>query len=271
MNNSLPSGMVIEFMSTPGAGKTTLLPVVAGFFSERGWTPFSVMEAARSFALRTWAGQIVRRVSPLSLREPLLWQVFYQASKRQRADFRRNHVALLRSVIDFQRTRPLTNADHKHVMRWFLNLTGQYQFLTVHAQPHETLLFDESFAHRVVQLFASESETPDLERIQAYLDLIPQPDLIVHPRASLQTCIQRVRQRGVWERFLVKEETAFLRFMENANAIVNFAVNYLIAKGWNIVEVDNEAQPAMQTAFALQQKLTELYSVRNEFVTLMSV
>jgi hypothetical protein len=258
---------VVEFMSVPGAGKTTFLPVAREFFVSQGFHARTVMEAARPFALRTRTGRLVGRVSPPFLRDPLLWQVFYQTSKVHQYKFHRENRLLMDSTLAFQHHRPLSPIDRHHVIHWFVNLTGQFSFLNKNARANDLLLFDEGFAHRVVQLFASESETPGLERVTSYLDLIPQPDLVIHPRASLQTCIERVRRRGVWERFRSKEDGALNRFMENARTVVNFSVNYLIAKGWNIVEVENDHQTTEQAAVFLRQKLASLYAYKTEFVT----
>jgi thymidylate kinase len=259
MNQSPSDAMIVEFIGTPGAGKTTFMPVVKDFFASRGLHAWSVLEASRPFAQRTKMGSLINSLAPSSLKNPLLWQVFYQSSRMHRTAFRNENRDLLDSVLRFQSTRPISQTDLQHVLRWFINLSGQYHFLREHAAADDVLIFDEGFVHRVVQLFASEIETPDKARIQAYLDLIPLPDLILIPQASLETCIERIHRRGIWDRFKDRGEEVVFRFMTNAFTVVNLAVDYLQTKNRPIIQIINEDQPPSKTSLQLHQKLSGLY------------
>lgn len=264
MNRRSSGPLIVEFISTPGAGKTSLLPAVKGFFSGHDRRAWGVIEAARPFAQRTTVGRIVSSLAPVSLRGPLLWQVFYLASRMERAKFRSANLKLIHSVEHFQRERPISPADQAHVMRWFTNLTGQYSFLKAHAGKEDVLIFDEGFIHRVVQLFASEAEMLEPDRIRSYLDQVPLPDLIIQPQASLETCLTRVYQRGIWERFQARDKGTVRRFMQNAHAAVGIAVEHIAARRWPLVQVDNESQPAAESARQLREKLTSIYTTARD-------
>ena len=266
MKRSVTETMIVEFISTPGAGKTTFLPVVKEFYASRGLHAWSVLEASRPFVQRMKTGRLVNSWVPASLKGPLLWQVFYQASRMHRAAFRNENQELLDSVLRFQRTRPISQADRQHILHWFINLTGQYHFLKEHARADDVLIFDEGFIHRVVQLFASENETLDEARIQSYLSLLPVPDLIIAPQASLETCIERVYRRGIWKRFKNRNTENVFRFIANAHYAVNFALDYIHTRGWPVIRIVNEYQPAAETARQLQQKLAALYTSTAEEV-----
>ncbi len=250
--------VIVEFIGTPGAGKTALMPVVGAHFNRLGFQALPVLEAARPFASRTPAGKFVRVSTSGRLRRSLLWQLFYLSSFAGRQRFRRQHRTLIRSVLAFQQQRPITQADRRHVLRWFIHLTGTYEFLKAYSRPREVLVFDEGFVHRVVQLFASESEDPDPARVAAYLDLVPQPDLVVFPRAASATCERRVFERGLWDRFRVKEREAASRFIANAHRVVTFAVGHIRSKGWTVVEVDNDDREISASMAALQNSLAAL-------------
>jgi len=259
---------IIEFISTPGAGKTSLCAAVREFFAERGQRALVVMDASRLFASRTRAGGLVASLAPASLQGPLLWQVFYQASRLNRVGFRSEHRALIQAVEDFQRGRPIPEGDRQHVMGWFTNLIGQYRFLKTHAEKGDVLVFDEGFIHRVVQLFASEAEALNPSRIRSYLDLVPLPDLIIQPQASLETCIERVYHRGIWERFRGRDEAAVRRFMQNAHAAVGIAVEHIAARGWPLLQVVNEGHPAAESARQLKMKLASMHLVASDAINL---
>jgi hypothetical protein len=261
MIQSSSKALIVEFIGTPGAGKTTCLPAVKEFFAAQGFQTWSVLEASRPFAQRTRFGQWVNSWAPASLKSLFLWQVFYQSSKLRRMSFRSENKELINSILRFQRKRPISSTDRHHVLHWFINLTGQYHFLKEHAQDNDILIFDEGFVHRVVQLFASEVETLDEVRIQSYLSLIPVPDLIISPHASLETCFERVYRRGIWKRYKDRDLANVFRFMSNAHEAVSIALDYMRARGWPVIQVNNESLPPVEVAFQLKQQLTQQYSL----------
>ena len=253
--------LIVELIGTPAAGKSTFLPAIKDYFRLQRMQPWSVLEAARPFARRTPLGRLVNAWAPRTLRGPLLWQVFYHTSRMYRARFRSEHRELMDGTLRFQHQRPITEADRQHVLRWFINLTGQHSFLKAYARPGEVLIFDEGFVHRVVQLFASEVEPVDADRIRAYLAQVPVPDLIIEPRASVQTCVDRVYMRGVWKRFRDREKAAVTQFIANAHAAVDIAVDYMLAEGWPIIQVRNEDRPASESVHELSRQLSSRYQL----------
>ena len=231
--------MIVEFIGTPGAGKTTLVPVVSAYLNERGYQADAVLDAARPFAGRTFPGKVAKTILPRKLRNPVLWQIFYYSSYFRRKKFLRLHPTLMQTVRHHQAERPITQSDFDHVMKWFVHLTGYYQFFSDLMQVDDAVVYDEGFVHRVVQLFASENEEPDFTLVANYLDLIPKPDLVVFTNTPVEICEERVIQRGVWERFQKKGPEATSTFISHASEVVNFSAGYLRDRQWNLVEVQN--------------------------------
>ena len=262
--------MIIEFIGTPGAGKTTLLPVVIDYFDGLGFRTYTVVQAARPFAERTLLGKAISRLAPAGLRQPLLWQVFYHLSKLYRLKFITKNWELIRSVLRYQKTRPISGQDREHVLTWFIHLVGYYEFLSSRLEPNEALILDEGFIHRVVQLFASEVEEPDPDHISAYINLLPKPDLVVFPSAPKEMCEKRVYARGVWERFRLKSPAEISRYIANSHEVVNLAVDCIKNKGWVVLDVDNgDEDPAkakaelhreLSSSFTYSFRLLELHS-----------
>lgn len=248
--------MIVEFIGTPGAGKTTLLPVVSSYLSERGYKASSVLDAARPFAARTLSGKAAQKIFPVRFLKPVLWQIFYLYSYFHRRKFLRNHPTLMNTVRLHQEERPITEDDLKHVMRWFVHLTGYYQFFLDIMQADDVVIYDEGFVHRVVQLFASENEKPDLALVANYLDLIPKPDLVVFTNTPVEICEERVFKRGVWERFEKKGPEATSTFISHASEVVNFSASYLRERGWNLIEVQNGEGEISTTEQTLKTKLS---------------
>lgn len=249
--------MIVEFIGTPGAGKTTLLPIVANYFNQNGFAAYSVVDAARPFAARTIWAKGVRRL-PASWHRPLLWQIFYHLSKVWRLKFFLENTELISMVYGYQNSRPISDLDRQHVLRWFSHHVGAYTFLKSHALPNEVLLFDEGFIHRVVQHYASEAEEPDFSHMRAYIDLLPQPDLVIYPVATRELCEQRVYNRGLWERFRQKSPPEVVQYMINAHKIVCEAVKHIKSRGWMVIEVDNNNVTETVAAAELVRKLSQL-------------
>ena len=204
-------------------------------------------------------GKVIGALFPGRLRRTALWQVFYLYSFLKRREFANQNQALMETVLPYQSSRPITNGDRDHVLRWFIHLTGYYQFFTDSIEDGEVLIFDEGFVHRVVQLFSSENENPDFEAVTEYLELIPKPDLVVFTNAPEDICIERVITRGVWDRYRDKDPDDTKRFLANAWTVVNFTVDRLREKNWNLIEVlnDNQDIPNVQERF--KQTLSEQF------------
>ena len=251
--------MIIEFIGVPGAGKTTLMPSVIEFFQERGIDTFTVVQAARLFAQRTVTGKVIQALTPASLRQPLLWQVFYRFSVLRRRQFRQEHPQLMQFLLASQANRPLAaDVQQRKVLYWFDHLTGYYTFLQAYARPDEALVLDEGFVHRVVQLFSSSVEEPNREEIATYLDLVPRPDLVIFAQAPRDICEQRIYERGLWERARHKDAAEISQFVANAHLAVNLAAEYMRQKGWTMIAVDNGRDDLLAVQAELRHQLAKV-------------
>ena len=253
--------MIVEFIGAPGSGKTTFMPYFRDFLIEQGYSANAFLDAARPFARKTIPGRLANAIFPGKLGKFVLWQIFYVFTMMNRDKFAHKHQELIDTVLPYQANRPISTADKKHVLRWFIHLTGCYEFFNKYIEAREAVLFDEGFVHRVVQLFASENEEIDYEAIREYLKLIPRPDLVVFVNAPEKVSQNRVFSRGVWERFREKDEHDTVLFLHRAWEIVNFSVEYLREMDWNIVEIQNDSHEIS----SVQDSIPQLILERMEF------
>jgi thymidylate kinase len=135
---------------------------------------------------------------------------------------------------------------------------GYFEFLRQHARPNEILLFDEGFNHRVVQLFTSSIEKPTQAQIAAYIDLLPQPDLLIFVQASTAVCEQRIYQRGLWQRARHKTPAEIAQFVRHAHEAVELATAYARHKRWLVLEVANDGQDLKAVQANLYQQLAQI-------------
>ncbi len=251
--------MIIEFIGAPGAGKTTLLPEVTRFFESRGCRAYTVVEAARPFARRTMGGKLVQWLAPAAWQRPLLWRVFYLLSIGQRLNFMVQHPRLITQVLASQRGRPAAaDTRQRQVLPWLFHHMGTYEFLRRHLRPDELLLFDEGFIHRVVQLFTSSAEKPAPAQIAAYIDLLPQPGLVIYVQASAAVCEKRIYERGLWQRAQHKEPAEISQFVRHAHKAVELAVAHARSKQWLVLEVANDGEDLTAVRSLFQHQLDQI-------------
>lgn len=248
--------MIVELAGPPGAGKTTMLPVALQTLRARGLSPYTVVEAARPFTRRTLAGRLLHRFAPASVRDALMWRLFLLYSFAHRLRFIARHPALIWNVLRWQRQRPVAaRARQRKVTFWLFRLMGYLTFLHSHLRDDEILLLDEGFLHRVVQLFASDAETPHASRIRRYVNAIPTPDLLIFVHATPHTCHERIVARGLWQTFEGKQDEEVARFVQNAHRASMIALKFGRARGWSVIELDNDRPTPAQAHAALQRAL----------------
>lgn len=258
--------MIVEFIGTPGSGKTTLIPILANIFAEYDYEPRTIVEASRPVVSRTFVGEVINQLAPISLRDPALWQLFYNRSYFSRKGFSKAHPTLVSHVRNTQRARNISADERDHILYWWYHMIGYYQFLKPRLLPNELLLLDEGFAHRVVQLFASDHEDLDRDSLGKYLRLIPRPHMLIFVNAPAVVCEKRVFDRGLWNRFKDKTRQQVSQFISNSHHAVYTTVSILKSQEWDVVEIDNSAayvSPAKQELSYKIPQLLDKFSERN--------
>ena len=252
------SPTVIELVGAPGAGKSALLPAVIRACESAGLRAYTVVDAARPFTARTVAGRLVHAVIPPGPRRSALWLLFRCFRLTSAVAFAAQHPRLARYVMGSARGRPTAaQARDRKVVHWYVRLAGSYRFLLRQARPDETLVLDEGFAHRAVQLHTSSVEVPDAGRIASYASMIPRADLLVHVRAPVSVAEQRVLARGGWGRSRGGTPDQLSHFVANAHRATELIAEAAAASGWSVVTIDNAGSSLTEA----EERITDLVSV----------
>ena len=248
--------MIVELFGAPGSGKTALTPIVLEFARHNGLRAYEAVEAARVVARRTWLGRMATWVVPQTLESAAQWRVYRVLSAVGTATFAVQRPRLVFHLVRTQRRRPPeSDRQRRRVTYWFYRFSGSYQFFRSHLMPDEVVVFDEGFAHRAVQLFASSVERPDREQIDTYAGLLPNPDLLVYVDASEKVCLGRIQSRGIWPRLANKDEIEISRFVSNAHRAITLMVDQARRRGWPQVEVDNDDVDLVAASSQLRARL----------------
>jgi len=260
--------LVIELAGTPGAGKTTLAAEIVGQLDRAGVRAATIVGAARQHAARTSIGRAVAHLAPRRLRDPLLWQVFYACGAMNAVGFAFGRPTLSGRVLRDQLSRPISSSMKRHTLFWFFQLAGRHRFLMSTMRDGEALVVDDGFLHRSVALNASSNERPDGALIEAYVDLLPRPDLVIRPIADRDVCLRRIRDRGVWQHSRHLTDTDLESYVANAERVIDVAVERAKANGWNVVEIDNAGRDLREVRSETVEAVRPLLGIGGERRTL---
>ena len=81
---------------------------------------------------------------------------------------------------------------------------------------------------------------------------------MIVPCTPIEICEERIVQRGIWEHFRNKSRAELRQYLTSANQVVSGTVDYLKAKGWLVIEVDNSRDDVAVTQEELQKKLMNI-------------
>lgn len=237
-----PRPLLVELAGTPGSGKTTARSGVHQALRQEGWQPFAPEEGGRALAHRTVLGRGVAKLPGERLRHFLAWRVYllYRWLGAGRAMLR--HPRHFLWLLGYQRRRPpAARTAPRRVIHWYLRMAGAQELYRRHARAGEAIVFDEGYLHRVVQLFSSAVDRAAEADLRRHLDAVPRPDLLVRMEAPARVCLDRIRERGIWERAADLSDEDLDRFIHNAEHVIRDAVAHARASGWNVVTVENSS------------------------------
>lgn len=214
----------IELAGSVGAGKTSLVEPLRRHLAERGHEVMTLGEA------RT-------RVAPGGF----AWPARVAATARFTARHPGLVVAAGRSLL----RAPIPAWHRRHIFALILRLGAELDLIAARLAPGVSVILDEGWLHRSVNLFAWRVPTPDHEEITSYLDRAPLSRTIVlvdAPRAALRA---RISGRGLPKRLRFRPVAEVDAFLARAERVLSLAANSLAedARGVRLVRVVNDGLP----------------------------
>lgn len=243
--------LIVELIGVPGSGKTTLVPGIHAALRSGGWEPLSPDDGARQVVARLPLGRLVARIGSPRLRRALWWRLYLGYRLTGAVRVVTANPGHFRRLVAGQRRRPATAlARRRRVVHWLVRTMGAQEFFRRHAAEGEAVVFDEGYAHRVVQIYSSPVDAATPDAVSEYLGWVPRPDLLVAVHAPAGECAARVRDRGVWDRLSGLRPDQVDAFVANAAEVVGHAVAHARSHGWPLVEVDNTGVALVEAAAA---------------------
>lgn len=263
MGNPLGQGrsmtvpLVIEFAGIPGSGKSSLSKLVAANLRSEGHNARTVIDAARLRSAERGPGRILAEVLPGRLSRVGLWWLFYWAGTvRAVAHAWPNRRTVTRLAIHLWR-RPISLRMKAHIAWWYLQLGGRRSFLHS-SKTIDAVLFDDGYVHRSVALFSSPHERPAEGVIRSYIGEIPTPSAVVQVLASVDTCVARVMERGIWSHSRDMSQSELHDYLSNAEYVLGVGVAETRAMGIPVFTCSNDETELSEVASEMSRELTYL-------------
>jgi hypothetical protein len=169
-----------------------------------------------------------------------LWKAAYARSPDRFSALTRfltAHPATLETVLTAQRERAERDMGQDLVLGWVLNLLARYQLAT-DASIDGWLVIDEGFCQRGVALLGYGFLPDDEPLLAGYLSSIPPPDAVVMVDTPIETCRQRLDQRGWSERVRDLDEARRNGFLDSAAGVARSIATQLEGTGIRVIWVD---------------------------------
>ncbi len=231
--------MTVELIGLPAAGKSTVAAELVEELVGQGRRPVTFPADARELAGRSATGRVLTALTFGMRRESIRWLSYRLVSGMGTIRFVLAHSALVGRLVVRGRLRHEGAAvGERRPLYWLLRHAGDRAMFRRLGRPDEVLIADEGFAHRVVQLFAGPSESPDPTAVAGYLNEVDRADLYVRLRVDRETAEARLRTRGTWAWLKSDEVPAFL---VSALTAVDLATDWLLGSGRTVIELDNES------------------------------
>lgn len=228
---------VVEFLGPPGSGKTSLARELI-----RSLPNTIDLEEAVRLAVKTGGEDGLTRAAARLSRSSSsrIWRTSYARSTDRFAGLARFIAAnprTLETALAAQRIRAERDRDQAMVLGWVLNLMARYQ-LAIEWGGQDWLVLDEGFCQRGVALFSHGFIDDDLPSLTAYLTSNPRPDLVVVIETPIETCAERLDQRGWSERVADLAEAERHDFLSAAVSVTEAISDHLESTHSSVVRVD---------------------------------
>lgn len=237
--------MHIEFIGLPGSGKSTLHREAVRRLALRRQKALGLPEAVAASLRRDASDKLVGGLvgrALLATQGEMAMRLFARSQDKflGLAGFLADNPGLGEIVMASQTMRDIAFEHKRLVLKWMLDLFAAFHFVRERLSGEELLLLDEGFCNRVNTLFAYGPNTAIAEsEVAAYIDQIPQPDLIFAIDTTTELCEARLDRRGWTERLGAMSAAERRDVLERCEVCIDLALTRLRDRGVEVRRVGN--------------------------------
>lgn len=213
----------IEIAGPVGAGKSSLVEPLRAVLAARGREAVPIDEAFAGLRPR-----LGRRAQPAAA-----------------VRFAARHSGLLVAVAVSLLRAPIAWWHRGRIMLLVLKLGARLELLRHELEPDATVIVDEGWLHRALNVFAWRTDEPSSRELDAYLDLAPLGGLVILVGAEPTTVRARAARRGLPRRLAGRSDAEVETFLARGERILARAEAALCASPRSValVHVRNEGAP----------------------------
>lgn len=211
----------IELAGSVGAGKTSLVEPLRHLLAGRGHEVLTLGEARTRVAPRGFA-----------------WPTSVAATAR----FTARHPGLVGAVVRSLLSARIPGWHRRHIFMLILRLGAELDLIAARLAPNVSVILDEGWLHRSVNLFAWRVPTPDRGEIAQYLDRAPLSRTIVLADAPPALLRARISERGLPKRLRARPIAEADAFLDRAERVLSLAAASLAEdpRGVRLLRVVND-------------------------------
>lgn len=236
----------LEFFGLPGSGKSTMKYHIINELKRKKNNVFSDEDAL--LHLLKDKNEIFYfhflKYIPSKYSEKLLKSIFNR-SKLKFASINRFlaiHGNLVQAIFKSDKFDKVQIQEKEKILSWFFNTISIYQIIEDDMQNNVTIVFDEGFIHKIINLFISPSQNYNNnynEDIINYIKYIPKPDYLFIVDSKIDDCFERMKIRGFPTRLKTKSEEEIKDYLRICQGKIDFIIDYLKEKKYDIIRISN--------------------------------
>ncbi|MGH2382319.1 MAG: phosphotransferase enzyme family protein [Candidatus Limnocylindria bacterium] len=214
----------IELAGSVGAGKTSLVEPLRHLLEARGHEVLTLAEARARVAPRGFA-----RATSIAAA----------------ARFTAGHPGLVGAAVRSLLRARIPGWHRRHIFMLILRLGAELDLIAARLAPNVSIILDEGWLHRSVNLFAWRVPTPDRGEIAQYLDRAPLSRTIVLVDAPAALLRARISERGLPKRLRARPIGEADAFLDRAGRVLSLAAASLAEdpRGVTLLRVVNDSLP----------------------------
>jgi len=187
--------MIVEFMGLPGSGKTRLHRTARKVIEKGGysvWDPDEIWDSIRRHKEKSDAKALTRT---LKLATKVVLDLVPQLPQLFR--FCTRHFRFVFGIFWMALRNPNTIRTRLLLVKYLLIDICQYADISDHNGEEEIVLVDEGFIQHIFTNLVQSSHNTDFQKVRWYIKNAPLPDLLIYVPTTPETCLQRMRKRGL--------------------------------------------------------------------------
>jgi shikimate kinase len=239
----------IEFIGIPGTGKSYIRDKLLNQLNRTSSGKYLTAEDCFLIAAKDNIDKHLRYLIKL-LPDFVLSKNFSRIQNRSQWQFDMqnqfiaNYAEAFNIFLTSNQYKSLSLNDRKILINYFLDAGSLYQCVEQHCDKETGVLFDEGMLQKSMMFVSlSSNDTDDLQRITSlYLSTIPCSDFIVHVKADIETCHERLkyRSRGLPMRMKSFDDESINEFLSLSSRHFN-DISYQLKNNpkHTVLEIDN--------------------------------